>query len=709
MKKIFWIAVAVLGLFTAASCQKEPVVGVSGGKSDVTLTVELPEVLQTKAMSEADYADIVYFEIWNSDWSEQLYPADGEYASAEVVGRTAVIEAVLIANQTYQFIFWAQDKDHDAYDVSDLQNVKIDYSVIAADGNQDKYDAYYAVETIKTTGPINKTVTLYRPFAQLNFGTSNMQSIFGDIILKQSEITVEGLATSFNTVEGIGESGQPGGVSATFVAQGIATDQVLEVNGADYTWIAMDYMLMMGGKSNVDISASFDLGMKDAVVHNISNVPLQKNHRTNIIGDLFTADAHLDVVIDPAFDVPDHNIAVDTDAASVYNYEQLLTWLYTVNYVDNTASIKLEGDIVLPPYTIVVDHAKKAYRYTDTPIVVNNGIPSGSNWVPAGMFREDTQKFAGHVEGNGYTVRGMRIANTEGGMTGFIGYADGGDTGAVAKPDNIYVNNLNIDDAVVYVQSGNKLAAAILAGLVRNIKGIDNCHVTNSSLISNDYGGGLVGQLYTRASDQMVIMSNCSVDENTVIKGNSYLGGLVGCNYGSLIINSTNAASVSGNTYVGGITGYNIPYQNYRNAYVIGCGNSGNVNGNFHVGSIIGNNVKDAKNQPYSEAGMIACYSTAAIIDASTEYKAILVGNSINSETYIGSWGLKTPSLSEAIFDNGPSTACYAFGSASEITQAEVDAMNDAIAAYNALRAPEHPSYCPYTWSWTPGSLPVLN
>ena len=100
MKKIFWIAVAVLGLFTAASCQKEPVVGVSGGESDVTLTVELPEVLQTKAMSEADYADIVYFEIWNSDWSEQLYPADGEYASAEVVGRTAVIEAVLIANQT---------------------------------------------------------------------------------------------------------------------------------------------------------------------------------------------------------------------------------------------------------------------------------------------------------------------------------------------------------------------------------------------------------------------------------------------------------------------------------------------------------------------------------------------------------------------------------------------------------------------------------
>ena len=131
--------------------------------------------------------------------------------------------------------------------------------------------------------------------------------------------------------------------------------------------------------------------------------------------------------------------------------------------------------------------------------------------------------------------------------------------------------------------------------------------------------------------------------------------------------------------------------------------------GNYHIGGVIGFNISDDTNQPYAESGMIACYSTASSIEASTKYSAILVGENIDTETNIGSWGLKTPSLSEAIYNNGPSTACYTFGSASEITQAEVDAMNDAIAAYNALRAPEHPSYCPYTWSWTPGSLPVLN
>ena len=202
MKKIFWIAAAVAGVFTAASCQKNPALDVTDGDGVVTLTVKMPEILETKAdmsISQAENADILYYEIWNSDWSQQLYPKDGELASADVVNKEATIEVSLITDQIYNFIFWAQDKDHDAYDVTDLQNIGIDYSVIAADGNQDKYDAYYSVERFDVKGSIKETVTLYRPFAQLNFGASKMTSLFGDIVVNRSEITVEGLAPTFST------------------------------------------------------------------------------------------------------------------------------------------------------------------------------------------------------------------------------------------------------------------------------------------------------------------------------------------------------------------------------------------------------------------------------------------------------------------------------------------------------------------------------
>ena len=245
MKKIFWIAAAVAGVLTAASCQKNPAPEVTDGDGVVTLTVKMPETLETKAgmsISQAENADILYYEIWNSDWSKQLYPKDGELATADVVNKEATIEVTLITDQTYNFIFWAQDKDHNAYDVTDLQNVGIDYSVIAADGNQDKYDAYYAVKTFEVKGSIKETVTLYRPFSQLNFGASKMTSLFGDIVVEGSEITVEGLAPVFSTVNHIG-IGTP--ETVTFKAAGkVNTTELLATNNTTYTWIAMDYMLM---------------------------------------------------------------------------------------------------------------------------------------------------------------------------------------------------------------------------------------------------------------------------------------------------------------------------------------------------------------------------------------------------------------------------------------------------------------------------------
>jgi hypothetical protein len=36
-------------------------------------------------------------------------------------------------------------------------------------------------------------------------------------------------------------------------------------------------------------------------------VPIKKNYRTNIVGDLFTSSTHLQIVVDPNFKKPDIN------------------------------------------------------------------------------------------------------------------------------------------------------------------------------------------------------------------------------------------------------------------------------------------------------------------------------------------------------------------------------------------------------------------
>ena len=316
MKKFLLYVSAAAAMMLAGSCQKEALAPVSEGETSVKFSIALPDGLQTKAMSKAESTDIVYYEIWNSDWTKQLYPVEqagvqSAYASAVVNGCKATIDLTLISDQTYNFIFWAQNEACGAYDVTELKNVGVNYDVIGAEGNQDKFDAFYAVETIRVEGPINKTITLYRPFAQLNFGADEMTTTFGDIVVTDTEIQVSGLATVFNTITGFGEA--PVTEPVAFKANGIATDEALVTGGKSYTWVAMDYMLMMDNQALVNVEASFGVdGMDEPVTHSLTNVPLKKNYRTNIVGDLFTTDAKLQIIVDPEFNQPDEILrAVD--------------------------------------------------------------------------------------------------------------------------------------------------------------------------------------------------------------------------------------------------------------------------------------------------------------------------------------------------------------------------------------------------------------
>ena len=304
MKKLLIFASAAIATLFAGACQREE--GSSAAEEvSVNLSLQVPSELQTKAMSQAELTDVVYYEIWNSDFSKKLYPLEGQTPAYVAVSNCkANLDITLVSAQTYNFIFWAQNQNCGAYDVTDLKSVKVDYSVIAA-GNQDKFDAFYAVKKIAITGPINEAVTLYRPFAQLNFGADAMTTIFGNVNVGLSSVKLSSLATQFNTVSGMGEGEIK---DVVFNADGIVTNEALEVNGKSYTWVSMNYVLMQAQQSVAQVNAEFNLGMDVPVKHSISSVPLKKNYRTNIVGNLFTADAELSIVVEPTFAQPDETV-----------------------------------------------------------------------------------------------------------------------------------------------------------------------------------------------------------------------------------------------------------------------------------------------------------------------------------------------------------------------------------------------------------------
>ncbi len=309
MRKIFVIAAAVAAVFMACSCQKEqPIGGVKGPEATVTFTVDLPVSVQTKSISQAEYADVLLYQVWNSDQTKQLYPIqDGEVAKAEVVDvkvanevkKGATVQLSLVKDQTYTFIFWAQNSQFKGFSTPDLRNVKVDYSKFGA--NSDYCDAFYAHEVLTVSGPIEQTITLTRPFAQLNFGTSKMSSDLGDINLEAVQVEVSKLSYVFNTKEGKGDTNWVQ-EKVVFNSKGLATTEKLTTADGDFTWVKMDYLLMQEEQDNVNITATFEVGIEDMVVtHVVPSVPLRVNHRTNIVGELFTTDAKLAIIIDELF------------------------------------------------------------------------------------------------------------------------------------------------------------------------------------------------------------------------------------------------------------------------------------------------------------------------------------------------------------------------------------------------------------------------
>ena len=388
----------------------------------------------------------------------------------------------------------------------------------------------------------------------------------------------------------------------------------------------------------------------------------------------------------------------------VYNAKGLLKWTYVVNYVDGKESYGLEikRNITMPQYTVEVDHTNQTYVFTTTPITVTEGVPSGSNYVPAREYSLAAGKyFGGFVHGNNYTVKGLRI-NSNNNLAAFISWSE----------NEAEIKDLTFSDAVVYTTKGY---AAVFAGYNYNGAKVSNCHVKNSSINSvGGFAAAVVALNYDKDAvmTTTAIVENCTTDAATkVTTSGSNVGGIVGKNYGGVIRNCVNNASVSGYSYVGGITGYTRDYTtDMASGYIIGCKNTGSVMGvDGTVAGIAAYILCDEANHNNSESVIVACYSTATVISGTSLIG--LIGGYERSGSIYGSWAYKTASVSKVIGYSQYKTqpeACYAFDSAAAIIEADVDAMNAAIAEYNVGKSAGDYNYCPYTWRYVAGGSPVL-
>lgn len=491
-------AIAAMAVL-AGACAKEQV-GQEGQTGMVTFEVENP-VAVTKAIGDGMTAKQLYYQVFDA--------AGNPIAGLPVQQKTlsslkTTVSFQLIKDQTYNFVFWAQTAETGYYTVTDLRTITANYE--GKKSNDENFDAFFAVEKALTiNGPITKTVTLKRPFAQINIATTDVLKA-GETTSKvkfdgaMSAVKVKGVPTVFSPLtDGFSKS-----ADVEFASAAIPGGDFTITGSTDtYKHMAVNYVFAPVDGTVYDVEASLKVEGKDVVVK-VPSAPAKRNYRTNIYGNLLTATADFNVVVDPGFaggenmEMWDGSADAVTEVDGVYEIKNAAQLAWVSQQVNSGATtfsgktVKLVDDIYL----------------------------GGKSWTPIGnVVSVPSVVFHGTFDGNGKTIHDLNASDNT------PNYSTAGLFGSVVSA---IIKDLTIENAIVK----SNHYAGVICGYSEGESKILNCKVSNVSVTSapellgaewdnGDKVGGIAGYIVSAE------VGGCTV-ENAAIQGYRDLGGIVG-------------------------------------------------------------------------------------------------------------------------------------------------------------------------------------
>lgn len=281
--------------------------------AQVTFKVSADGAL-TRAISDGTTVDELVYRVFDKNGNPiATLPLVKEAAADLSSGHTVAL--TLAKGQTYKVAFWAQKAGNTAYTVNDDMQVAVNYS---GANNDESRDAFFNAVEITVKDDVAQTVELKRPFAQLNVGSTTADwnaAVASGAIVTESKVTVKQAATTLNVLDG--KVSGAADVNFTYAAK---PGELLKVDAdgdgtkEDYEYLSMSYILpndATDGTQKTLASAEFTFkaasGTEIVVKNGLQNLPLQRNYRTNIVGNILSGTTTFTVVVDPAFSTPDHN------------------------------------------------------------------------------------------------------------------------------------------------------------------------------------------------------------------------------------------------------------------------------------------------------------------------------------------------------------------------------------------------------------------
>lgn len=507
----------------------------SAGDVQVSFALGLEGSIATRAISDGTGADkLVYavYKVEEQDTYQKVISSVVEDIDS-FVENGYTLSIPLAKGQSYFAAFWAQNGDCTAYVTDDLTNVQVNYD--SASNNDETRDAFCArTEVFVAEDGQTVDVTLKRPFAQVNVGVTQEDwdaAVASGYLVKNSSAVITKAATSLNILTGEVGSDEDD-VVVTYSAADIPSETLAVDTDGDgvkepFVWLSMSYILVadhsgvapLGTKSTTE-SMSFvftpESGTEITLTDGLSNVPVQRNWRTNIVGRILTGETNFHIEIDPRFEndyYVEYPESYETIAEGVRRKEG-------VYYIDNQFGLRwLDNNLAIEEnngfegVTFMLTSDIDLYEEDE------NGEPV--SFKPVGSYRFDIV-FKGTLDGQNYTISNLN-QNTWALDNGYH-YNDCG-LGLFGSLEGATIKNLNIDNANI---SGESAICGTVAAVAHNTV-FENITVANSDCADYQYyAGGIVGW----ASGEMQFIG-CNVEATTTVGGQwgdfaNSTGGIIG-------------------------------------------------------------------------------------------------------------------------------------------------------------------------------------
>ena len=611
--RFFAIAAMVLGL---ASCAKDFAPEANfGGEVDFKLAVSAPELAATRADAvginghSSAFGAIDY--LTDAEWSKidlryimEVYDVADDYTNAQPIKDRQVIivdkyepvtfELRLAPKRDYHFVVFADFVPQDASSLlADQANLGAHHIIGATLGdiqikndkiNDECADAYFGTldynpshNTHNNNVEDGKPLVLRRPYSKVRVVATDLAEL--NLNVDPASVKVEytaSHATAFNAVNGEISSYTSATVFEStyneiskkslanhFYTEGYDAMTAPSETGVErhtHMTLFTDYILATDAQNTIQFTMTVFDGeqnpIKTTAFH--TQIPVQRNYLTTIIGNVLTTSTEIEVSIDDnfangEFDAPNYVEIWDGKAKNAPAYDaetntykvgraSELAWIADYVNAGNTlegATVELVGPIDL------------------------NCEP----WTPIGYG----VSFNGTFNGNGWTIANLCYRGKEAGdwCVGLFGCIDG----ATIKNVSLY----NID---IYVDGG---CFGALVGVSDNAITIDN--VTVEGLVKIEgrvdaadsfYIGTILGTAEGGDGNDDVTISNISINvaDGSYIKGGQYVGGVVGRTLGETFMTNikSNLDVYSKKAFVGGVIG-----SIQHNSVIENCVADGNV------------------------------------------------------------------------------------------------------------------------------------